>query len=216
MKITKLVHSCLVIEHENQKFLVDPGNYSWQSGIVSEDHLTNVDAVIITHAHPDHLDETFAGAIKRLSPNAVWYGPGQVVEQLSAWGTEALVESDNPKIKFIFSKHADLAPWFPEQPEHSSYVLFEEVLVGGDCHTLEDRYGARIFAGAINGGPWGSVVGFMKMIESMPNRPQLVLPLHDWHWNEEARKAIYARLPDVFGSLNVEFVALENGIVQEL
>lgn len=212
MKITKLVHSCLVVEHANKKFLIDPGNYSWQSGLVNDGHLSNIDAVIVTHAHPDHLFQAFAEAIKQSSPNASWYAPQQVVDQLSGWGIEAQAKSDEPDVKFVSSKHADLAPWFPEQPEHSSYLLLDDVLIGGDCHTLEDSHGARIFAAAINGGPWGSVVGFMKMIESMPNRPQKVLPLHDWHWKDEARQAIYSRLPEVLQPFDVEFVALENGV----
>ena len=109
------------------------------------------------------------------------------------------------------SDHADLSPWFAEQPEHASFVVMDELLIGGDCHTLKSSYGARILAGAINGGPWGSVVGFVKMIENMESRPEVVLPLHDWHWNEDARTAVYSRLPDVLTSLGSEFVPLVNG-----
>jgi hypothetical protein len=50
----------------------------------------------------------------------------------------------------------------------------------------------------------------------MTDRPQIVLPLHDWHWNEEARDAIYARLPGVMSEFGVTFVALENYKQQEV
>ncbi len=216
MKVTKLVHSCLLVEHGNQRVLVDPGNYSWQSGVVNDDHLQNLNAVVVTHVHPDHLNQDFVDAIKGNSPIAKWYGTQEVANQLEIWGVKASLVSDDTSVRFIESRHADLSPWFSQQPEHTSYVLFDELLVGGDCHSLTEAHGARIFAAAINGGPWGAVVGFAKMIELMTARPQVVLPLHDWHWNETARAGIYQQLPDVLEKFEVKFVPLVNGTATEV
>lgn len=216
MNITKLVHSCLIVENAGKRILIDPGNYSWQSGIVKPELLTNVDVVVVTHAHPDHFHEGFVKAIKDASPNAVWYGPKQVVDKLVVWGINGSTTSNDENIRFIESEHADLSPWFNEQPAHTSFVIFNDLLVGGDCHTLTESHGARIFGAAINGGPWGAVVGFSKMVESMTNRPQIVIPLHDWHFHDEARQGIYARLPEVLSPFDVEFVPLENGIAKQI
>lgn len=216
MKITKLVHSCVVFENDGKKFLVDPGSYGWQSGLVKDEHLTSIDFVAVTHIHPDHLDKAFAEAISKKSPNAKWYGPAQVISQLKEWGISGDTTSDSEDVQFIASQHADLLPWFPEQPDHTSYLLFGKVLVGGDCHTLTDGLNAEIFGAAVNGGPWGAVLGFARMIEGMVNRPQKVIPLHDWHWNEKAREAIYSQLPGVLSQFNVEFVPLQNGVTQEI
>lgn len=216
MKVTKLVHSCLLVEHKDRKILVDPGSYSWQSGMVKSEHLTGVDTIVVTHVHPDHLHKEFAEAIKKNSPQAQWYGTQEVIDQLTEWGVEGKSASDVSAVKFVESQHADLSPWFPKQPQHTSYVLLGEVLIGGDCHTLTESQGARVFAAAINGGPWGAVVGFAKMIEDMKNRPQKVIPLHDWHWNEDARNGIYKQLPDVLTKLDVEFVALESNVSTEV
>ncbi len=154
MKFTKLVHSCLLIEADGVRIMVDPGNYSFSSGIVSEEHLTNLDYVAVTHVHPDHLDEDFAKKIKLSSPNAKWYGPAQVCAKLTEWGIESSSSSRDPIVRFVESSHAELEPWFSEQPEHTSFKLFDKVLIGGDCHTLESSEGAEVFALAINGGPW--------------------------------------------------------------
>jgi len=216
MKITKLVHSCLLVEQDGKRLLADPGSYSWNSGEVKDEHMSELDTVVVTHAHPDHLNKDFAEAIKRNSPQARWYGPKQVVNQLAAWGIEGSSASDEAAVRFIESQHADLSPWFGEQPEHTSFVVFGDLLLGGDCHTLTDRHGAKFIAGAINGGPWGAVVGFAKMIESMDDRPQVVLPLHDWHWNETARQAIYDQLPAVLAKFDVQFMPLENGVTIEI
>ena len=216
MKLTKLIHACLLVENDGTRVLVDPGNYSWDSGLVNEEHLKDLSAVVVTHGHPDHLHQAFIEAINKNSPQAAWYGPPEVVDQLSQWGVEGNTKSDNPNVKFIDSKHADLSPWFGQQPQHTSYVLFNDLLIGGDCHTLDQAHGARIFAAAVSGGPWAGVGGFAKMIEAMTDRPATVVPLHDWHWNEEARAGIYGRLPEVLGQFDVTFVSLENGKSKEL
>jgi L-ascorbate metabolism protein UlaG (beta-lactamase superfamily) len=206
MKITKLVHSCLIVEHDGKKYLVDPGAYSWQSGVVKPELLSGIDNVVVTHIHSD----------KQESPEANWYSTAEVAEKLKTWDIEAVSSSDDPSIKFIESSHADLHPWFPEQPQHTSFVLFNDLLIGGDCHTLTSSHGARIFGAAISGGPWGAVVGFGKMIESMTERPEIVIPLHDWHLNDEARNGFYARLPEVLSEFGVEFVPLESGVPKDI
>lgn len=201
----------MVVEKDGVKILVDPGNYSWGSGLVNESHLKDIQCVVITHVHPDHCDEEFIKAVRQHSPDARWYSTQQVASKLESLGISASTESGNDTVQLIQSDHADLTPWFPEQPEHTSFLLFGELLVGGDCHTLKESHGARIFAAAINGGPWGGVIGFAKMIEAMEERPEVVVPLHDWHWQEEARSAIYSRLPEVLEQFGVHFAALENG-----
>lgn len=210
MKITKLVHSCLLIEKDGKKILVDPGVYSWQNETVKNTDFSCISSVVVTHNHPDHLNEDFVAAVNTVSPDAKWYGPGQVVEQLKGLGIEATTSSQESDIKFVESEHADLSPWYDEQPDHTSFLFFGEVLVSGDCQSLKSAHGARVLASAVNGGPWGAVVGFCKMIESMDERPKVVLPLHDWHWNEEARAGIYSNLKGVMNKFDVEFIPLEN------
>ncbi len=216
MKITKLVHSCLLVEKGDKKILVDPGVYSWQDEKVKKTDFSNISTVIVTHNHSDHFSKEFARTVMQASPNAKWYGTQEIVDTLKEWGITGLLSSKDEDVQFIKSEHADLSPWFDKQPEHTSYVIFSDILISGDCQTLTSAYGARILAGAINGGPWGAVVGFSKMIESMADKPKIVVPLHDWHWNEDARIGIYARLAEVLGKFDVEFMQIESCVSQEI
>lgn len=200
----------MLIDKNGVKVLVDPGVYSWQDEKVKNFDFSGIAAVVVTHNHPDHFNVEFANAVKLASPDAVWYGTQETVDDLKDIDIIGQTSSNDQNIKFIESKHADLSPWFDKQPLHTSYVIFDEILVSGDCQTLEVSNGARILAGAINGGPWGAVVGFSKMIESMSDRPKTVVPLHDWHLNEEARGAFYAKLPEVMKKFDVSFRALQN------
>lgn len=51
MRITHLGHACLLVEIADARILIDPGTFSPQAH--DQRHL---DAVLVTHQHPDHLD----------------------------------------------------------------------------------------------------------------------------------------------------------------
>lgn len=50
MKITKLGHCCLLIEENGLRILTDPGSYS-----TAQDNKKDIDIILITHEHNDHL-----------------------------------------------------------------------------------------------------------------------------------------------------------------
>jgi L-ascorbate metabolism protein UlaG (beta-lactamase superfamily) len=77
MKITKYIHSCLVFELNGHKLLFDPGNFTFAEGLISPDVFTDVNSIIITHIHPDHLDTENLKKIVELS-NATVYTNSQV------------------------------------------------------------------------------------------------------------------------------------------
>jgi hypothetical protein len=130
-------------------------------------------------------------------------------------GITVETESSLSDIIYVKSVHADLTHWGTCE-DHTSFVLFDNVLISGDCHTLDSMNGATIFAVAINGGPWGSLKTFLDMVSAMDPKPQKVLPLHDWHWNDKARANFYTGLDGALKNLGIEFVALDKALPVEV
>jgi L-ascorbate metabolism protein UlaG (beta-lactamase superfamily) len=64
MKLTHLGHACLLAETGSARLLLDPGTLSELEGI------RDLDAVLVTHQHPDHLDIDRLGALLAANPGA--------------------------------------------------------------------------------------------------------------------------------------------------
>lgn len=66
MQITHLGHSCVLIETVGQRVLLDPGNFStdWHG-------LTDLDAVLVTHQHPDNADPQVLPKLLAANPQAM-------------------------------------------------------------------------------------------------------------------------------------------------
>ena len=79
MLITHLGHSAVLVETDNARILIDPGNLTdaWH-------RLIDLDAVLITHQHPDHLDPEQLPALLAANPAARVFAEPSVIQQVAA------------------------------------------------------------------------------------------------------------------------------------
>lgn len=79
MQITHLGHAAVLVETARARILIDPGNLhdGWRA-------VTDLDAVLITHAHPDHLDPEHVPQLLAANPTAQVYAESSVPHALAA------------------------------------------------------------------------------------------------------------------------------------
>jgi L-ascorbate metabolism protein UlaG (beta-lactamase superfamily) len=211
MKITKFVHSCLLVEEEDV-ILIDPGKYSWQAGIFDVQKLKKLDAVVITHEHEDHFYPEFVQMLVKKFPNVSFTTTPHAAADLRDMGIRQVFTESNRAIK-IFSKkqHASIEPLGPSPPGNIAVHVLDTLTVGGDRQDLEET--KDILAFSITA-PWGSEKDAAKMLDHL--RPRYALPIHDWHWQEKARAKEYSRFADFCEERGVHFLTPTNGEVIEI
>ncbi|WP_232548562.1 MBL fold metallo-hydrolase [Propioniciclava soli] len=107
MKITHLGHSAVLVEVADRRILFDPGNFSdgWHA-------LTDLDAICVTHAHPDHIDPEHVGALFAANPDAaIHVEPGvfdavELPERARRLAADASVELGGVRIDAVGGLHA--------------------------------------------------------------------------------------------------------------
>jgi L-ascorbate metabolism protein UlaG (beta-lactamase superfamily) len=88
MRITHLGHAAVLAETDGARILIDPGNFSdgWHS-------LTDLDAVLVTHQHPDHLDAQNLIALLAANPTAMVLVEPSILDLVGSGGLPPLGEN---------------------------------------------------------------------------------------------------------------------------
>ncbi|WP_050066447.1 MBL fold hydrolase [Rhodococcus sp. RD6.2] len=81
MQLTHFGHSCLLVEHLGTRVLFDPGTFSH-----GFEGITDLDAIAITHQHPDHADAARLPALVEANPGAALFADPQTTDRFGdAW-----------------------------------------------------------------------------------------------------------------------------------
>src|SRR5690242_16652210 len=83
MRVTKFVHSCLLVETSDLKTLIDPGKFTFDSHLLNITKIGRLDYIVITHEHPDHFDEHFLGLLSEHSPRTPIVSNNDLLKKLA-------------------------------------------------------------------------------------------------------------------------------------
>ena len=138
MRITKLGHSCVRVEHEGRTLVLDPG------GFTDPGAADGADAVLITHEHPDHYvaDQlracdapvfTIGAVAARIREDAP-----DLVERVTVVAPEERFEAAGVPVRAVGELHAVIHPDLPRF-DNSGFVLTlgeQRVYHPGDALTV--------------------------------------------------------------------------------
>ena len=202
MQITKFVHSCLLIEEDSKKILIDPGNYSEES--LGVNSLNGLDYLLITHEHPDHMYLPLIKKTLEKSPEVKIISNPSVAGILGNEGIKASTDGDK-FIKLEEVPHEKI--WMGKPVQNVKFIVTGKLTHPGDSHTFTQT--TEILALPIQA-PWGSTTAAVELAEKL--KPKIIIPIHDWHWKDEARENMYKRLAEHFAALSIKFTGLEDGV----
>jgi len=206
MKITKFVHSCLLVEMPspvNRTVVFDPGVFS----TLDPGKLEYLDDIFITHGHADHMAPELIRKLQAKFPKVRITAPADARQQLEQAGV-ANVSSEAPDgVRFFSAPHEPIRPYFPsDPPEEFGYHYLDMLSDPGDSHSFHETM--PILALPVTA-PWGDVVEATKV--ALELKPKFVLPIHDWHWRDEARQGLYETLEERFEDAGITFLKLVDG-----
>ncbi|MGB3685971.1 MAG: MBL fold metallo-hydrolase [Ornithinimicrobium sp.] len=206
MKISHLGHSCLLIDSAGTRLLIDPGTFSDVEGV------RDLDGILVTHTHPDHLDPAAIPRLRRNNPNAQLWLESQAADrliheepQLEPYASRMVSGQELPfgdaTVLPVGERHALIHDYVP-RPDNLGLVISASgqptVFHPGDALDAEHELLSTvdILCVPINA-PWARVadtVAFVRRIAA----PR-VIPIHDGLLNSAGR-AMYLGHVGNFGA----------------
>jgi len=206
MKITKYTHSCIYVEDQGISILIDPGNYSIQEGLRPE-MFSTLNYLLITHEHQDHLYLPFVKQVIEKFPEVKILTNKSIIKILEQENIHVKVESI-PEISQFDAPHEKA---LKSPPTNIGFTILGTLTHLGD--SLSYAHSAPILAMPIVGS-WGSTVDCLdKAIELGVKK---VIPIHDWHWRQEAREWYYSMASDYLQPYGIDLVGMKDGIQTEM
>lgn len=178
MRITHLGHACLLVETGGARLLVDPGGFS--SGF---EEVTGLDAVLVTHAHPDHVDAERLGELLDGNDGAVLRTEPGLAADLHELGAQPLHPGERlavagAEVEAVGGEHAVIHPDVPLVGNIGLLVrapgeptLFHP----GDSYAVTPS-GVDVLALPLNA-PWATSAQTVDFLRAVA--PATALPVHD-------------------------------------
>ena len=188
MKITKYNQSCLLIETNNKRVLVDPGTIGYDESILNE--WNNINYILVTHRHPDHCNEKAINIITERD-QALIYTTQEVVDNTNLINPIIIkqgdiIDLDNIKIEVTKAVHGFFTPMKNNNGEIFENVGFiiddgnKRLYATSDTINFNNNYKCDILCMPFNGN--GLTLGIVDGIMFAKDiGPEIVIPVHMEH-----------------------------------
>lgn len=209
MQITKYGHSCLHVVAGDASILTDPGTYS-----TGYDAVSGLTAVLITHAHADHVDVDGLARVLAANPSAQVIADQGTAAMLAETGIEATVARPGDRldigvgVEVFGGRHAVIHADIPVI-DNVGYVIDGRLALPGDSLVAPDRpveiLGLPVMA------PWMAVKEAVDFLRTVA--PRMAVPIHEgWLANPPA---LY-RMITALAPAGLDWRDIDDGTVLEV
>lgn len=183
MQLTHFGHACVLAEPDPEptaegrpaRLLLDPGTYS-----TDFEGLRDLDAVLITHEHPDHLDLERLAALLKANPSAQLIADPGSSARLREAGLEHRTVSPGDTltvagttVEVLGGEHAVIHPQLP-CVHNNGYLIADRLFHPGDSFTVPPHPVEILLLPT--GAPWLKVSESIDYLRAVA--PRTAVPIH--------------------------------------
>lgn len=208
MIITKLGHCCLLIETHDTRILTDPGFLS-----TTQNDLLNIDIILITHEHKDHLHTESLSIILKNNPKAVIVtnsSVGKILLDLKIPYTvlegNAVTQLSDTHLTACDGTHAEIIEKYG-LVQNTGYFIDEQLFYPGDAYTNPQRE-VPILALPV-AGPWCKVSEVIRY--ALEIKPEVAFPVHDGILTEAGKTITHGVVATKLTEAGIQFSSLKEG-----
>lgn len=213
MRVRKFLHSCLLLEKGETLILFDPGKFSFVDKEVVPADFFGLNAVIITHSHPDHMDDEAIKVIMKNNREAVILGNAGIAAALQPKGLKVELFEDGTRhigefsVEAFEARHEAIVS--VQIPPNTAYIVDGRLLNPGDsyAYSLDALRGKFDVLALPTMAPWTTELGTVGFAARMGARH--VLPIHDGYVRDFFLRMRYDNYENHFGALDVRFERME-------
>ena len=211
MQITHFGHSCVLLETGSARLLIDPGTFA-----AGFEDLRELDGVLITHQHPDHLDFDRVPQLLEDNPHARFITDPESAEiaESKGFGVTAVQPGDTlsfgtSTVDVVGGKHAVIHPDLPLVDNVGFLVDAGAFYHPGDSfHVPQQRVDVL---GLPTAAPWlklSEAVDFLREVA-----PRVAVPIHE---AVLARPEMHYRMFEKLGPKRTEVAVLDRELPTSL
>ncbi len=211
MQITKIGQCCLLIETAGKRILTDPGRFT-----TAQNELHDIDLILITHEHADHLHSESMEQIMANNPNAVIITNESVGKVLAELGISysVLTLAVETKVCGVWvepyeGKHVEIFGEYG-QVENTGFFIDRTLFYPGDAY-INPRKPVSILALPV-AGPWCAIKDALGYAITLA--PKQAFPVHDAILTDDGLNLVHIMTKNFLTPHNIDFVPMKNGDTQ--
>jgi len=211
MKIKKYPQSCLLVETNNKKILIDPGTLKYCEKYFEE--WNNVNIILITHKHVDHCNFE---VLKNIKKEIKIYSTQEVKSNYKELEIEIIKEEDvinleNIKIEIVKAIHGyqPMLKNGKEVFENVGYIIDDgqnRLYATSDTICFNNNYKADILCAPVTGHGL-TMSAFETALYTKEVEAKILLPIH---MDNETFKTDINYMKEIFNKYEIEYELLEN------